>query len=107
MPNLFRTLDGKVWKASAPVSLTVSDGTAVEGLWAGSAMGETLEEKWLCRAGTQFAQSEIISAFASKADDNGEMIWGDAPPNARVLFVLVPQPGKSYRLAKMVTTAAT
>jgi hypothetical protein len=70
-------------------------------------MGETLEEKWLCKAGTQLAQSEIISAFASKADDNDEMIWGDAPANARLLFVLVPQPGKSYRLAKMVTTAAT
>jgi len=36
-----------------------------------------------------------------------EMIWGDAPPNARLFFVLVPEPGKSYRLAKMVTTAAT
>ncbi|MDR3401042.1 MAG: hypothetical protein P4L99_00980 [Chthoniobacter sp.] len=107
MPNLFRTLDGTIWKASAPVSLTLADGTAVQETWAGSAKEETLDEKWLSRGGSQIAQSEIIAAIASKADDDGEMIWGDAPPNARLFFVLAPEPGKSYRLAKMVTTAAT
>ncbi|MEP6668354.1 MAG: hypothetical protein ABJF10_04330 [Chthoniobacter sp.] len=107
MPNLFRTLDGKIWKASAPVRLTLPDGTAVEEIWAGSAQDETLDEKWLSKAGHQIAQSEIITAVASKANDNHEMIWGDAPPNARLFFVLAPEPGKSYRLAKMVTTAVT
>ncbi|HEY3899981.1 MAG TPA: hypothetical protein VGM54_15340 [Chthoniobacter sp.] len=104
MPNLFRTLDGKVWKASGHVSLTLADGTAVEEIWAGSAKEEKLDTIWL---GHPLAQSELVAAVASKADDDGEMIWGDAPPNARVLFVLAPEPGKNYRLAKMVTTAAT
>ena len=36
------------------------------------------------------------------------MVWGDAPAGARLLFVLLArEPGKDYRLAKMVTTAAT
>lgn len=107
MPNLFRTLDGQVWKASSALPLTLADGSAIEAIWAGSAKAETLQEKWLSRAGTQIAQSEIITAIASKADDDGEMIWGDAPQNARLFFVVVPEPGKGYRLAKLVTTAAT
>jgi hypothetical protein len=43
MPNLFRTLGGKVWKASAAVSLALADGTAVD-------------EKWLSKAGRQRAR---------------------------------------------------
>ena len=70
-----------------------------------------MEEKldwWLRKAGNELVQSEVVAAIAVKADDNGEIIWGDAPAGARLLFVLeAPSPGKNYRLAKMVTTAAT
>ena len=70
-----------------------------------------MEEKldwWLRKTGNELVQSELIAAIAVKADDNGEIIWGDAPAGARLLFVLeAPPPGKNYRLAKMITTAAT
>lgn len=106
MPNLYRTLDGRERKPSAPLPLQLADGTAVEGIWAGSATEEKLDG-WLRRPGSQLAQSEPVAAIASKADDNGEMIWGEAPANARLIFVLLASPeGKSYRLAKLVTTAA-
>ncbi|EDY15892.1 hypothetical protein CfE428DRAFT_6584 [Chthoniobacter flavus Ellin428] len=107
MPNLFRTPDGKIWKANARIPLWLADGTTLEEHWAGSAKHETLDEKWRSRAGSQIAQTEIVAAIASRADDNGEMIWGDAPPNTRLLFVVVPERGKGYSLARMVTTAAT
>jgi hypothetical protein len=65
----------------------------------------------LRKAGHQLAQSEPIAAVAAKADDNGEIIWGNAPAQARLIFVLeapaLDKTGRPYRLAKMVTTAAT
>ena len=107
MPNLYRTLDGHERKPSAPLPLQLADGSLVEGIWAGSAMEEKLNW-WLRKAGNELVQSEVVAAIAVKADDNGEIIWGDAPAGARLLFVLeAPPPGKNYRLAKMVTTAAT
>jgi hypothetical protein len=106
MPNLFRTHDGKIRNPSDRLSLTLADGTAVEGVWAGSATEEKLD--WhLRQPGSQITQSEPVAAIATKADDNGEIIWGDAPSEARLLFVLLPPAtGKNYRLARMVTTAA-
>jgi len=107
MPNLFRTPDGHAWKASDEIPLTLADGTKVSGIWAGSAMEEKLDW-WLRPFGNQLTQSEVISEIAVKADDTKEMIWGAAPPEARLFFVLEAMaPGKNYRLAKMVTTAAT
>ena len=107
MPNLYRNLDGDVRRPSTPVPLLLADGSAAEGIWAGSATEEKLD-RWLRKAGNQLAQSEPVAAVASKADDNGELIWGDAPEGARLFFVLeAAPPGKNYRLAKMVTTAAT
>jgi hypothetical protein len=108
MPNLFRTIDGTLRKPSVPIPLQLADGTIVEGTWAGSATAEKLD--WWLRpaAGSRLAQSEEVTAIAAKADDNGEIVWGDAPPGARLLFVLEPAPpGKDYRLAKLVTTAST
>jgi hypothetical protein len=106
MPHLFRTLDSKIWKPSQPVPLWLADGTKVEGIWAGSATEEKFAW-WLRDAGNQLTQSEPVAAVASKADDDGEIIWGEAPTGARLLFVLeASPPGKNYRLAKMVTTAA-
>jgi hypothetical protein len=80
----------------------------VEGIWAGSATEEKLRDTWLRPAGNQITQSTVVAAVASKADDDDEIIWGDAPAGARLFFVLTArQPGKDYRLAKLVTTAAT
>lgn len=106
MPNLYRTLKGLIRKPGIPLPFQFADGGIEEAIWAGSATEEKLNW-WLRDVGHQLAQSEAVAAVASKADDNGEMIWGDAPSEAKLLFVLVaPPPGKSYRLAKMVTTAA-
>ncbi len=106
MPNLFRTLDGEEWKPGALV-FQRADGEKVEGHWAGSAQEEKLEW-WLRKPGSELVQTEVVAAIASKADDDGEMIWGEAPAGARLLFVLeAREAGKTYRLAKMVTTAAT
>jgi len=106
MPNLYRTLDGKERKPGTPLAFQLADGAIVEAFWAGSATEEKLDG-WLRGASNQLAHSEAVAAVAVKADDNGEIIWGDAPDDARLIFVLLaPPPGKNYRLAKMVTTAA-
>ena len=107
MPNLFQTCAGLERKPGTPIPFHLTDGSSVEGIWAGSATDEKLEW-WLRKTGNQIAQSEPVAAFASKAEDDGEMIWGDAPNGARLIFVLeVSPPGKNYRLAKLVTVAAT
>ena len=107
MPNLYRTLDGLERKPGPPLPFQLADGSAIEGIWAGSATEEKLDW-WLRKPGSQLVQSEPVAAVASKADDNSEIVWGDAPAGARLIFVLeAPPPGKSYRLAKMITTAAS
>ena len=107
MPNLYRTLDGHERKPGQPLPFQLASGALVEAVWAGSATEEKLEW-WLRKAGSQLGQSEQVAAVASKADDDGEIIWGEAPAGAKLLFVLeAPPPGKNYRLAKMVTTAAS
>lgn len=110
MPNLYRTPDGQERKPSTPLSFQLADGTVVEGVWAGSAMEEKLDW-WLRKPGNPLAQSDAVAAVAAKADDNGEIIWGDAPSHARLIFVLeapvLDKAGQAYRLAKMVTTAAS
>src|SRR5882672_10022474 len=59
----------------------------IEAIWAGSATEEKLRW-WLDQRGHQLMQTE--------------------PAAARLIFVLQPpEAGKNYRLAKMVTTAAT
>ena len=106
MPNLYRTSDGQERKPGTSLPLLLADGSMAAGIWAGSATEEKLDW-WLRKPGNQLAQSEPVAAIAVKADNNGEIIWGDAPTGARLIFVLeAPPPGKSYRLAKMVTSAA-
>ena len=90
--------------------MTLADGTKVEGIWAGSATEEKLVW-WLRTPGNDLAQTEEVAEIAVKADDTNEIRWGAAPAGARLFFVLeAPTQGKSgesYRIAKMVTTAAT
>lgn len=106
MPHLFRTLDGVERRPSTSIPLQLPDGSLTEGVWAGSATEEKLDW-WLREPGSEIVQGEPTAAVASKADDNGEIIWGDAPAGARLIFVLkATEPGKNYRLAKMVTVAA-
>ena len=107
MPHLFRTRDGIERKPGTLIPLQLADGSPTEGVWAGSATDERLGW-WLRQTGNQITQSELVAAVASKADDDGEVIWGDAPDGTRLIFVLIaPPPGKNYRLAKLVTVAAT
>jgi hypothetical protein len=107
MPNLYRTPDGQERKPGTSLLFKLADGQTVAGIWAGSATDEKLSW-WLRKPGNELAHSEPVAAIAVKADDNDEIIWGDAPAEAQLIFVLeAPQPGKGYRLAKMVTTAAT
>ena len=109
MPHLFRTLDGKQWKPSQPIHLTLADGTKVEGIWAGSAQEEKLAW-WLRKPGNTLAQTDEVAEIAVKAEDTNKINWGAAPKGARLIFVLeaptVSKKGETYRLAKMVTTAA-
>lgn len=111
MPHLFRTLDGTLWKASQPVSLTFADGTKIKGLWGGSAQNETIQKKWLSKPGHDLAQTEPVAEVAVRDDDTDEINWGPAPSGARLFFVLEPpitgKNGEPYRIAKLVTTATT
>ena len=109
MHHLFRTLDGKLRKASQPLALTFSDGTKAEGLWGGSAQNEKLQW-WLNKPGHDLAQTEEVAEVAVRDDETDEIAWGAAPRGARLFFVLEPpvtgKNGEAYRIAKMVTTAA-
>ena len=110
MPHLFRTADSKVWKPGEPFALQLTDGSMTEGLWAGCAQHEKLGW-WLRKPGNQLARSAEVSAIAIKGEDDGELRWGGAPPGSHLFFVLeLPRLGKSgvsYRLARMITIAAT
>jgi len=110
MPHLFRTTDGVEWRPGRPFPVTLPDGVIVEATWAGCAQYEKLDW-WLKQPGNQLAQSAPVAAIAIKAEDTGELRWGDAPPDAHLLFVLEPareaKAGGTYRLGKMVTIAAT
>ncbi len=103
MPNRFRTTEGHVRTPGETLPLELPDGTVVTGIWGGSAQEEKLAW-WLDKPGSQLAQSEPVSAIATKGEED-QLIWGEAPAGARLFFVLLaPDPGKDYRIAKMVTT---
>lgn len=108
MPNLFRTVDGTVWKPGQSVSLVLADGTAVEGTWMGSAQDEK-RNWWLRTPGNELTQTSAeVAAVASKDKDTEELLWLDTPAHARLFFVLEGRaPGKSYRRALMLTVPAT
>lgn len=108
MPNLFRTLDGTIWKPGHPVSLVLADGTAVEGTWTGSAQDEK-RNWWLRTPGNELTQTSAeVTAVASKDKDTEEILWLDTPPRTRLFFVLEGRaPGKPYRRALMLTVPAT
>jgi hypothetical protein len=106
MPNAFRTATGEIWRAGQQIPLTLTDGSVVTEKWAGSAKEERLDW-WLRRdSGNLLACTVPVAAIGT--NDSGELLWADAPPDVRAFFVIVaPEPGKNYRLAKMVTTAAS
>jgi hypothetical protein len=107
MPNLYRTIDGVIRKPGVSGPFQLADGSFIEGVWTGSATEEKLDW-WSRLPGHQIVQSELVAAVASKADDDGELIWDNAPKGVRIFFVLIPvEPGKNYRKAKLVTTEAT
>ncbi|GEM_PF-869607 len=110
MPHLFRTHDGRLWKASQPLDLQFANGTPVAAVWGGSAQHEKLAW-WLSKPGHALAQTGTVAEVAVRDDDNDEINWGPAPPRARLFFVLEPlttgKNGESYRIAKLVTTATT
>jgi hypothetical protein len=110
MPHLFRTRDGIEWKPSRPIPLTLADGTKTEGIWAGSAQVEKLSW-WLGKPGHDLTQTDEVASVAVRGEHTGKVRWGEAPPKARLFFVLtLPAQGKAgqtYRLAKLVTSAAT
>jgi hypothetical protein len=105
MPNAFRTTTGDLWRAGQSIPLTLPDGTVVTERWAGSAKEERLD--WWLRpgSGNQLAHTPSVAAIGT--NDSGELLWADAAPGSHAFFVIVaPEPGKSYRLAKMVTATA-
>lgn len=108
MPNLFRTLDGTIWKPGHPVDLVLADGTALTGIWTGSAQDEK-RNWWLRTPGSELTQTaEEVAAVASKDKDTEELLWLDTPARARLFFVLqAREPGKDYRRALMLTVPAT
>jgi hypothetical protein len=110
MPHQFRTTDGTDWKPSRPFPLELADGSTVEGIWAGCAQYEKLGW-WLKKPGNQLARSAEVSAVAIKGEQDGELRWGGTPEGIHLFFVIEPptvgKSGGSYRLAKMVTIAAT
>lgn len=105
MPNAFRTITGEIWRAGQRIPLILPDGTSVTEQWAGSATEERLH--WWLRAGSGNVLATTAPVAAVGTNDGGDMIWADASPGSHAFFVIVaPEPGKNYRLAKMVTTAA-
>lgn len=110
MPHLFRTTDGREWKASAPLAVTLANGTKVEAIWGGSAQGEKLDW-WLRKPGNELGQTTEVAAVAVRNEDTDEVAWGPAPEGARVFFVIEPpvegKSGGTYRIAKLVTAAAS
>lgn len=107
MPNLFRTADGQVWKPKDLLPLVTADGKTIEGTWTGSAQHEKFNW-WIGKSGNDLAQSAEVTAVATKSDDTEELLWLDAPPDARLFFVIeAREPGKNYRRALMITVPAT
>jgi hypothetical protein len=113
MPHRFRTIDGKIYGPGSKTPFTVRfpDGREAEVIWGGCAQSEKLAW-WLRKPGHAIAESaQEIAAIAIEAEDTKEFTWGDAPPAARLIWVLEPpvvsKAGTSYQLGKMVTVEAT
>jgi hypothetical protein len=108
MCSRFRSAVGKEWKPCDTLPVDLADEVEAAGVWAGFATSEKLEW-WLRKPGHRIVQTtEPVIAIAERADDTGELIWADIEPSAHLLFVLEPPPaGKDYRLARLVTKAAT
>jgi hypothetical protein len=111
MPHHFRTPDGTLRKAGEFFPVRLANGTEVTIKWGGSAQKEKLHSWWLAQPGHELAQSEEVSEVAVRDDDAKKTRWGSAPAGARLFFVVKPpavaKDGSTYRLALLVTAAAT
>jgi hypothetical protein len=105
MPNAFRTTAGEIWRAGQHIPLALADGSVVTEKWAGSATEEKLD--WWLRRGSGNLLARTVPVAAIGTNDGGDFVWADAPPDAHAFFVIASESGKNYRLAKMVTTAAS
>lgn len=103
MPHLFRTTDGRLWKASQTVVVTRADGTKLEGVWGGSAREERLDW-WLSEPGSELAQTDEVAEVAVRDDDTKEVVWGPAPAGARIFFVLKAPECRRRRLAGVIAS---
>lgn len=113
MPHQFRTKGGELGRAGKePIKLQLTNGTALSCIWGGSAQHENLATKWLNKKGHLLAQTlDEVSALAVRDEDTNKIRWGDAPPGAHLLFVIEDEKkgkdGHPYRMARLVTSAAT
>src|SRR5471032_1406857 len=106
MCSRFKAL--REWKPGDELPLELIEGMPSTGVWAGFAQQEKLDW-WLKKPGHVLAQTrDEVTEIAERSDSSSELLYGPAPEHAHLLFVLEPSaPGKNYRLAKMITTAAT
>lgn len=97
--------------AGSEVRLEDRDGMEYAGKWAGSATHEKLGSFWLSKRfpGNQLLQiPDEVTAVSETDRDTKETVWTQAPPDTRLFFLLeASPPGRSYRLAKLVTIKAT
>lgn len=82
----------------------------LKGRWAGSATHDKLKSYWLSKRfpGNQLVQiTKDVTGISETDRETGEDIWAPAPEGTRLFFVLeASPPGRSYRLAKLVTVKA-
>jgi hypothetical protein len=100
-----------VWKAGDYIPLVLTSGEIIQAKWAGSARMENLAW-WQRQPGNELTQIDTeVAGVAVRASDTKQIAWGDAPAGARLIFLVeaetISKEGKPYRLAKMVTVAAT
>ena len=109
MCNRFRSVVGKEWKPGDSLPLELVDGTPAGAFWTGFPPLKNLDgggEKTLATALHKLAIMSLRSPNGMVA--LREIVFGPAPQQARLLFIVEPAfPGKSYRLARMQTAAAS
>lgn len=94
---------GKTYRPARPIRV-VSDGKAVDKVWAGCAREEILE--WWKKRGAKLADLHA-EKFAERSGRDGRLIWGDVPPGMVLRALIDPTNGPGKELVKVVTRVAT